>query len=118
MYGDATQTVLNLTSDSGGADAVLSLGVNGQFRHAIGVTGNAASNDLVVGFEGTATELKIKNNVGSGPFDLSGGTDLLTMTDAGRVHITNATEATSQTSGALRVTGGLAVEDAIKGWSL
>lgn len=115
MYGDATQTVLNLTSDSGGADAVLSLGVKDAFRHAIGVTGTSGSNTMVVGFEGTDTELKIKNNVGSSPFALDGGTDLVTMTSAGRFDFKNATEATTKTSAALVVRGGIGADKNIRG---
>lgn len=114
MYGDATQTVLNLTSDSGGADAVLSLGVKDAFRHAIGVTGTSGSNTMVVGFEGTDTELKIKNNVGSSPFALDGGTDLVTMTSAGRFDFKNATEATTKTTASVVLRGGLGVDKNIR----
>ena len=115
QLGDSLQSVLNFTSKEAGEDAVLSLGVNGQFNHAIGVTGNAASNDMVIGFEGANTELKIKSGVGKTPFNLSGGTDLLTIDTGGRVNVTNPTEATTKTSAALTVAGGLGVDKNIRG---
>ena len=87
--GDSSQSVLSFASDSANATAVLAVGIKTQFNHGIGVTGNAASNDMIIGFEGTNTELKIKNNIGTGPFDLSGGTDLLVVGTDGVTNFTN-----------------------------
>jgi hypothetical protein len=115
QLGDSLQSVLNFTSKEAGEDAVLSLGVNGQFNHAIGVTGNAASNDMVIGFEGANTELKIKSGVGKAPFNLSGGTDLLTMDTGGKINITNSSEAVSKSNAALTIVGGLGVDKNIRG---
>jgi hypothetical protein len=115
QLGDSLQSVLNFTSKEAGEDAVLSLGVNGQFNHAIGVTGNAASNDMVIGFEGANTELKIKSGVGKAPFNLSGGTDLLTMDTGGKINVTNPTEATTKTNAAVTIVGGLGVDKNIRG---
>ena len=114
QLGGADQSVLNFTSKSAGDDAVLSLGVNGQFHSAVGVTGTSADGTLVIGMEGTTTGLKIKNNVGTGPFDLTNGTDLVTMTSAGRLDVKNATEATSKTSAALVVRGGIGADKNIR----
>ena len=115
QLGGATQSVLNFNSKSAGDEAVLSLGVNGQYHAAIGVTGTAADGTLVIGMEGTATGLEIKNNVGTGPFDFASGTDLLTMTSAGRLDVKNTTEATSKTSAALVVRGGIGADKNIRG---
>lgn len=115
QLGDSLQSVLNFTSKEAGEDAVLSLGINGQFNHAIGVTGNAASNDMVIGFEGANTELKIKSGVGKAPFNLSGGTDLLTMGTGGKINITNSSEAVSKSNAALTIVGGLGVDKNIRG---
>jgi hypothetical protein len=114
QLGGPDQSVLNLTSKSAGDDAVLSLGVNGQFHSAVGVTGTSADGTLVIGMEGTTTGLKIKNNVGTGPFDLANGTDLVTMTSDGRLDVKNATEATSKTSAALVVRGGIGADKNIR----
>ncbi len=115
QLGDSLQSVLNFTSKEAGEDAVLSLGVNGQFNHAIGVTGNAASNDMVIGFEGANTELKIKSGVGKAPFNLSGGTDLLVMDTGGKISIANSSEAVSKTNAAVTIVGGLGVDKNIRG---
>lgn len=115
QLGDSIQSVLNFTSKEAGEDAVLSLGVNGQFNHAIGVTGNAASNDMIIGFEGANTELKIKSGVGKAPFNLSGGTDLLVMDTGGKISITNSSEAISKTNAAVTIVGGLGVDKNIRG---
>jgi len=115
QLGGADQSVLNMTSKGAGDDAVLSLGVNGQYHAAIGVTGTSADGRLYVGMEGTTTGLSITNNVGTGPFDFASGTDLLTMTSAGRFDFKNTTEATTKTSAALVVRGGLGVDKNIRG---
>jgi len=115
QLGDSLQAVLNFTSKDNGDDAVLSLGVNEQFNHAIGVTGNAASNDMVIGFEGANTELKIKSGVGKAPFNLSGGTDLLTMDTGGKINVTNSSEAVSKSNAAVTIVGGLGVDKNIRG---
>ena len=115
LLGDAAQSVLNFTSNDSSRSAVLSLGVSGQFNHAIGVTGTSASNDMVIGFEGANTELKIKSGVGKTPFNLSAGTDLLTMNTSGKINITNGSEASTKTNAAFTIAGGLGVDKNIRG---
>lgn len=115
QLGDETQSVLNFTSDSAGREAVLSLGVNGQYHTAIGATGTTADGTVYIGMEGTATSLNITNNVGKNPFDFANGTDLLTMTPDGVFDIKNTTEAVSKTNAAFMVKGGLGVDKNIRG---
>lgn len=115
QLGDSNQSVLSFTSKDNGDDAVLSLGVRGQFNHAIGVTGTSASNDIIIGFEGANTELKVKSGIGKAPFNLSGGTDLLVMDTNGKISIANASEAVSKTNAAVTITGGLGVDKNIRG---
>lgn len=113
--GDSSQSVLSFVSDSANATAVLAVGIKSQFNHGIGVTGNAASNDMIIGFEGTNTELKIKNNIGTGPFDLSGGTDLLVVGTDGVTNFTNTSEAITKTNASVNIAGGLGVDKNIRG---
>jgi hypothetical protein len=113
--GDATQTVFDIVSDSENAAAIIALSVDNQYSHAIGTTGTAASNDFVIGFSGTNTELKIRNNVGDTPFNLSGGNELINIGTAGQVNIYNASEAISKTNAAVTITGGLGVSKNIRG---
>ena len=115
QLGNHQQSVLNFTSDSAAASAVLSLGIKDQYHAAIGVTGNAAAGTMVVGFDGTTTGLSIKNNVGSSPFDLEGGADLVTMTAAGKLDVKNTSEAVSKTNAALVVRGGIGADKNIRG---
>jgi hypothetical protein len=115
QLGGATQTVLNVTSKPANADAVLSLGVNGQYHAAIGATGTAADGTLYMGMEGTTTGFTITSNVGTAPFDFANGTDLLEMTAGGQFDIKNTTEATSKTNAALVVRGGIGADKNIRG---
>lgn len=112
--GDNTQTVFNVVSNDSSRDAVVALGVDNQYDHAIGTTGNAADNDFVIGFSGTNTDFIIKNNIGDTPFDLSGGTSLLTVNKSGQVIITNTAEAASKTNASVVIAGGLGVDKNIR----
>ena len=114
--GNANQTVFNIVSDDSAHSAVLALSVKNQVDHAaISIVGNDASNELVVGFSGTAGSFKVKNNVGSAPFDIAGGTTLFTVAPTGTVTVPSSTEASSKTAAALVVTGGLGVSKNIRG---
>ena len=115
LLGDSTQSVLNFASSDSSRSAVLSLGVSGQFNHGIGVLGTSSDNDMVIGFEGANTELKIKSGVGKAPFNLTGGTDRLTMSTDGRFTIHSGTEAASKTNAAFMISGGLGVDKNIRG---
>ena len=115
QLGDSTQSVMRFTSNDSSRSAAISVGVSGQFDHAIGVTGTGASNDMVIGFEGTNTELKIKSGVGKAPFNLSGGTTLLSMSTDGKVSTTSAQEAISKTNASVMIAGGLGVDKNIRG---
>ena len=115
QLNDETQSILNFTSDSAGREAVLALGVSGQYHTAIGATGTSADGTVYIGMEGTTTSLNITNNVGTNPFDFANGTDLLTMTPAGRFDITNTAEAITKTNAAFTIKGGLGVDKNIRG---
>ena len=112
--GDNTQTVFNVVSNDSSRDAVVALGVDNQYDHAIGTTGNASDNDFVIGFSGTNTDFIIKNNIGDTPFNLGGGTSLLTVNSSGQVITTNTTEATSKTAASVVIAGGLGVDKNIR----
>lgn len=45
-------------------DTIVSLGKNDQFNHAIGISGVQAANDFIIGYEGNATNFKIKRDIG------------------------------------------------------
>ena len=115
LVGDSTQSVMRFTSNDSSRSAVISVGVTGQFDHAIGVTGTSAANDMVIGLEGANTTLKVKSGVGKAPFNLAGGTDRLTMSTDGRFTVHSGTEAASKTNAAFMISGGLGVDKNIRG---
>ena len=118
LMGGQDQSVFNFTSDSPAADAVLVLGVKNQVNHAIGVTGTAASSNLVLGLQGTNAGMIIKNNIGtdgSTNVDIGSGSNLVTMTSAGVIDVLNASEAVSKTDAAFMVKGGIGADKNIRG---
>lgn len=112
--GNSTQTVFNVVSEDSASSTVLALGVNNQYDHAVGTIGNAADNDFVIGFTGTATDFIIKNNITHTPFDLSGGDILFKIDKGGTINIPDDTEAASKTEAALTIAGGLGVDKNIR----
>ena len=112
-FGDSNHTVYHFGGDSS-RDTVISLGKNDQFNHGIGVTGVQNANDFVIGFEGNATNFKIKRDVGAN-YDLSTGTDMFSIDSEGRVLIPSNQASTNKTSGALVVTGGVGVSGDLRG---
>lgn len=113
--GDSSQSVFNVSSNDSSRQSVLALSIDNQFSHGIGVSGTTASNEMVVGFSGTNTAFKVKNNIGSSPFDLDGGSTLLSIDTSGKINIPNSTEAASKTNAALTISGGLGVDKNIRG---
>ena len=112
-FGDSNHTVYHFGGDSS-RDTVISLGKNDQFNHGIGVTGVQNANDFVIGFEGNATNFKIKKDVGAN-YDLSTGTDMFSIDSEGRVLIPSNQASTNKTSGALVVTGGVGISGDLRG---
>ena len=112
-FGDSNHTVYHFGGDSS-RDTVISLGKNDQFNHGIGVTGVQNANDFVIGFEGNATNFKIKRDVGAN-YDLSTGTDMFSIDSEGRVLIPSNQASTNKTSGALVVTGGVGISGDLRG---
>jgi hypothetical protein len=114
-YGNSTQSVLTFISDDSTRAASVVLGVDEQFNHTIGVTGNNDLNDFVIGFNDNNTTLKIKASLGSQPYDLTGGTNLFTIDGAGKAAFSNAQNAVSKTNAAVTIAGGLGVDKDIRG---
>jgi len=106
-FGDSNHTVYHFGGDSS-RDTIVSIGKNDQFNHAVGVTGVQNANDFVIGFEGNATNFKIKKDVGAN-YDLSTGTDLFSVDSTGIVNIPSNVQSTNKTSGALTVAGGVGI---------
>ncbi len=112
-FGDSNHTVYHFGGDSS-RETIISLGKNDQFNHGIGVTGVQNANDFIIGFEGNATNFKIKKDVGAN-YDLSTGTDMFSIDSEGRVLIPSNQASTNKTSGALVVTGGVGVSGDLRG---
>lgn len=114
QLGDSSQSVLNYTSNDSSRDAVFTIGKQNLFHHAIGVTGNGTANELIIGADDGITTIKIKKNLGSAPFNLSGGDDIITITPSGNTTYASATEATTKTNASVVLTGGLGVDKTIR----
>jgi len=112
--GDASQSILNVVSEDSSYTAGVAIGVKNQIDHVIGVRGTTASNEFVIGLSDTTGTFTVKNNVGTAPFDLNGGTDLLTIGSTGITRVTSTVEATNKTSGAFIVAGGIAADKNIR----
>jgi len=112
--GNASQSILNVVSEDSSYTAGVAIGIKNQVDHVIGVRGNTTSNEFVIGLSDTTGTFTVKNNVGTAPFDLNGGTDLLTIGSTGITRVTSTVEATNKTSGALIVAGGIAADKNIR----
>lgn len=119
FLGDSTQSVMAFFSSDSSRNSILAIGKENQASHVIGTIGTNASNELVVGLDGTNAGFRIRNNVGQNPINLaSGANDLLVVTSGGVVQVKNSTEATTKTTAALVVTGGLGVDKTIRSQDL
>ena len=112
--GDASQSILNVVSEDSSYTAGVAIGVKNQIDHVIGVRGNTTENELVIGLSDTTGTFTVKNNVGTAPFNLNGGTDLFTIGSSGIVNVTSTVEAINKTSGAFVVAGGIAADKNIR----
>ena len=112
--GDSTTSVLNYAASDSGKSVALGITIPNQVSNFIGVTGNAASNDLVIGYEGANTELKIKSGVGTSPTNLDGGTTLATLGTTGILTLTNAQQSTNKTTGSIVTAGGIGVDKDVR----
>ena len=119
FVGDSNVDVLLYSADQSDHEAaIIALGMPNQFYHGIGVKGDAAANDFVLGFQDSATTFKIKKGVKSGvagAFTLNQGTTMLSMTPAGDVTIHSSQQSNSKTTGALVVAGGIGVSGNLRG---
>ena len=79
----------------------------------IGISGVQAANDFVIGYEGNATNFKIKRDIGAN-YDLSTGTTLFSVDSTGIVDIPSNIQSTNKTTGALVVAGGVGVSGDIR----
>ena len=116
--GDSTQALLSFISKDSLDGSGLVLGVKNQQNHIIGTRGNSASNKLVIGLDGTNSQINIIRNVGKNPVSLSppsAADDLITISNTGRISTNDATEAATQTSGSIVTVGGIGAGKNIRG---
>ena len=115
---DSTQALLTFVSKDSTDAAGFVLGVKNHQRHIIGTSGTSASNKLVIGLDGTNSQINIIRNVGTKPVALSPpavADDLITISNTGRFITNNTEEAANQTSGSIQTKGGIGAEKNIRG---
>jgi hypothetical protein len=116
FYGDSQNTTfLFASNDSANTSTAIALGIKNQFRHYIGVTGTADSNQMVIGYPSNNFGLRIRKNVGESPYDLSGGTALVSMDSNGDIKLFSSTNSTAKTNGSLVLVGGLGIGGNLRG---
>ena len=111
--GDSDTTVFNVSASASDHNVALSINIPTQVHAAIGLTGNDADNDFVIGFEQANTEFKIKSGIGA-PITLDGGTTLLTVGKTGILTLTSAQQSTNKTTGSIITAGGIGADKDIR----
>ena len=112
--GDSTQTSYMFgTKGLADSSVVIGLGRDGHFFNVIGTSGTLLRNKVVLGSQFSNTDFEIRNNLGAGPVNLSGGTLLFKVDSNGNASIPSSTSANSKTTGALVLVGGIGTQNNI-----
>ena len=91
-FADSTQSLFSLISQDSGKAAGLHLGVQNQVNHLIAAKGDATDNKLVIGLDGTNSEINIIRNIGTNPLKMTApavADDLITISNTGRIKTNN-----------------------------
>ena len=94
IVGEGNFTGYHYTSGAGRDGVAFTLARTGQFTTGFGIHGTAEANEYVIGSETTNTDFVFKNNIGM-PFDVSGGTELLRISNTGSVTFSDGTVQTT-----------------------
>ena len=84
IVGEGNFTGYHYTSGAGRDGVAFTLARTGQFTTGFGIHGTAESNEYVIGSETANTDFVFKSSIGM-PFDVSGGTELLRISNTGTV---------------------------------
>lgn len=124
-YGDSAETSFAFFSGDSSRDASIVLGVDNRTAHAIGNVQDRANNtnDLYISVGDNASSIKFTRRALEGStINWDGETftgDLLMRMDAdGKIHIPKDTNATSRTSAAVTILGGLGVDRDIRAYDV
>ena len=98
IVGEGNFTGYHYTSGAGRDGVAFTLARTGQFTTGFGIHGTAEANEYVIGSETANTDFVFKNNIGM-PFDVSGGTELLRISNDGSVTFSDATVQTTAFTG-------------------
>lgn len=124
-YGDSAETSFAFFSGDSSRDASIVLGVDNRTAHAIGNVQDRVNNtnDLYISVGDNASSIKFTRRALEGnTINWDGETftgDLLMRMDAdGKIHIPKDTNATSRTSAAVTILGGLGVDRDIRAYDV
>lgn len=120
--GDSSQSVLSYYSTDSALDAAISIGVPNQVQHTIGTVVNRNNNTsklyFALGDNASGIDFTRRAAENTPPINWDGEASpldvLLSISSAGVVHVPNATNATSRTSAAMTILGGLGVDKDIR----
>ena len=94
IVGEGNFTGYHYTSGAGRDGVAFTLARTGKFTTGFGIHGTAEANEYVIGSETANTDFVFKNNIGM-PFDVSGGTELLRISNDGSVTFSDGTVQTT-----------------------
>ena len=84
IVGEGNFTGYHYTSGAGRDGVAFTLARTGQFTTGFGIHGTSSANEYVIGSETANTDFVFKSSIGM-PFDVSGGTELLRISNTGTV---------------------------------
>ena len=122
QLADSTQSIFTWNSIDSSRDAAISIGVPNQVQHTIGtvVDRDAGTSKMYfsVGDNTSGIQFTRRSAEATPPINFSGTAApldvLLDIAADGKIHVPNATNATSRTSAALTILGGLGVDKDIR----
>lgn len=126
QIGDSTQSVMTFYSDDSSRDAAIAIGVHNHQTHSIGTvvdrTNDTSDLYITVGDNNSGIVFARRTAENTPPINWEGetftGDVLMDIDKTGKVHIPKDTNATSRTSAAVTITGGLGVDRDIRAYDV
>ena len=109
--GDSTASVLGYTSDDSSRNAVFNLAIDNQYNANIGLTLN---NEFIFGTQNADVTYKFVKSTGVNPIDFTSPNTLFEIAPSGNSKFYSTVDATTKTSAAVVLVGGLGVDKTIR----
>jgi hypothetical protein len=104
------QTVYNFGTPDSEKSSVLALSVESEYRTFIGTAGQNSLNTFTIGSTSNNTNFQIRKGIPADPIDIvTGGTQLLYLSNDGQLLLPTSIQSTSHTTGTLVIAGGAGI---------